>query len=151
MSDYSSHLRSEFNTTLTRDMLSVVLGQKLGEGIGRECYVCAIDESLVVKIEVGGGSFQNVIEWETWQRVRDVPTIAPFFAPCVNISSCGVVLLQKRTEVPSNYPERMPNFFTDFKRGNYGLYKGHVVCHDYGTNLLFEKGMSKRTRKVNWW
>lgn len=29
--------------------------------------------------------------------------------------------------------------------------KDWLVCHDYGTNLLFENGMSKKMRKVTWW
>lgn len=45
----------------------------------------------------------------------------------------------------------MPIFFTDFKYLNYGFYDGRIVCHDYGTSLIFEHGMTKRTKKAEWW
>ena len=48
------------------------------------------------------------------------------------------------------YPDRMPAFLCDFKRRNYGMLADNLVCHDYGTNLLFEHGMTKRMIAARW-
>lgn len=52
---------------------------------------------------------------------------------------------------PGSYPDRMPAFLTDMKRTNYGLIGKQVVCHDYGTNLLMQMGLTKRMKKADWW
>lgn len=124
----------------------------LGEGMSRKVYSSKMLPGCVVKCEEGSGQFQNIIEWETWQRVRGTD-IEKWFAPCERISPCGSVLLMAKTERPTarNFLDKMPAFLSDFKRTNYGLYKGRLVCHDYGTALLFEHGMTKRMKKVDWW
>jgi hypothetical protein len=48
------------------------------------------------------------------------------------------------------WPTALPAFFTDFKRENFGFIDGRFVCHDYGTTLLMERGMTKAMRKVDW-
>lgn len=136
----------------------LLCGKHLGRGMSREVYECRIDPTLVVKVEERAGSFQNVVEWETWDRVKDTP-YSRWFAECKWISDNGAVLLMERTiqPMPSQYPDKMPVFLCDFKRTNYGMAKScngaktWLVCHDYGTSLLFEHGMTKRTRKINWY
>ena len=32
-----------------------------------------------------------------------------------------------------------PNFFTDIKADNFGMFRGGFVCHDYGCNLAMYK------------
>jgi hypothetical protein len=109
-------------------------------------------KDAVVKVETAAQKFQNIMEHETWQRVKDTD-LAKWFAPIEFISPCGVVLvMRKTTEIPTaQYPRKLPKFFTDFKRSNYGLLNGQVVCHDYGTSLLLEHGMTKSMRNVEWW
>lgn len=139
------------NDQVRREIVSMVCGKPLGSGIAREVYVFGPDPDLVIKLESSACSFQNVKEWDTWQRAQDVEHVARWLAPCVMISSCGSVLLQRRTAVCLNYPERMPAFLADFKRENYGMLDGRLVCHDYGTNLLAEHGMTKRMKRARWW
>lgn len=138
------------NPTILRDAFHMLCGDEIGSGIGRRVFTCDLIPDCVVKIEENGGSFQNVVEWETWLRVKGTEH-AKWFAPCRWIAPNGTVLVMERTQRPGRYPEKMPVFLTDFKRTNYGMLKGRLVCHDYGTHLMFEHGMSKRMRKADWW
>lgn len=140
------------NHAVLRDVFQLLTGDKLGNGIARTVYECLLNHEWVVKVEEASRSFQNVIEWETWNSVRGTE-LEKWFAPCLHISPSGTVLVMARTtQVPEKkYPKLMPVFLTDFKRDNYGLYRGRVVCHDYGTNLLMEHGKSQRMRKPDWW
>jgi len=126
--------------------------------MSRNVFSSPLLPGSVVKVEEGAGQFQNVVEWETWQRVKDTPA-SKWFAQCQWISPNGTILIMERTRPPGpkEFPERMPVFLCDFKRTNYGMVKTikngteHFVCHDYGTHLMFENGMTKRMRKANWW
>lgn len=124
----------------------------VGSGIDRQVYTSRLLPDCVIKVEEGSRSFQNVIEWETWQWVKDT-AFKRWFAPCRFISPCGLVLVMERTTEPAirQYPDKMPVFLTDFKRPNYGMLNGRLVCHDYGLHHLMDHGLSKRMRKANWW
>lgn len=135
------------------DFADLFCGEKLGNGIGRQVYVLATDATKVIKVETSSQSFQNVIEWETWNDLKGTD-YAAFLAPCHFISPCGIVLIQSRVEklTPQREKVRLPSFLTDFKRSNYGLLKNRVVCCDYGTNLLASHGaFASRLRKPDWW
>lgn len=139
------------NVAVHRDAFWMLAGEKLGGGMSREVYACDVFPDCVVKVEERAGHFQNVIEWETWLRVRDTP-YAKWFAACRWISPNGSVLIMERTEKlrDSELPKRMPAFLGDFKPENYGRIGRRVVCHDYGTHSMLETGMTKRTRAVRW-
>ncbi len=141
-----------FKNTVSKDLLSLVVGDKIGYGLGREVYEYLPDKSLVIKFETKAKSFQNITEWETWQRCQWVIGIHQWFAPCISISDCGTILLQKRTHTVDvlKYPDKIPAFLSDTKVSNYGFIGRQFVCHDYGTHLMMENGMTKRMRKVNW-
>lgn len=145
-------LLQHFNAVVARDFFRLFTKEQLGQGSARAVYSCSIRPDLVIKFEDSSGSFQNIIEWETWRRVQGTK-FEEFFAPCEQISPCGTVLLQKRTTPVERdaYPKRLPRFLTDLKRSNYGRLDGRFVCHDYGTNLLMEYGMTNKTNKVEWW
>ncbi|MBC7605068.1 MAG: hypothetical protein H7255_20720 [Ramlibacter sp.] len=140
------------NAFVHRDTFKLMCDQRIGYGMSREVYSSKVLPECVVKVEDGAGMFQNVVEWETWQRVKDTPA-SRWFAQCKWISPNGSVLVMERTKPGSmrDFPETMPVFLCDFKRSNYGMVGEFLVCHDYGTNLLFEHGMTKRTRKVEWY
>jgi hypothetical protein len=124
----------------------------IGGGSARQVYTSPIRPDCVVKVESGAKSFQNVAEWQVWQEVKDTP-MAKWFAPCVEISPSGSVLLMKRTEPApaSMYPRRVPAFFTDLKRENWGMYEGRMVCCDYGVSNLVSCGMTAGTIAAKWW
>jgi len=152
MSEQSNH----------REAFNLLCDEKIGAGMSREVYSSKILPDCVIKVEDGSGQFQNIVEWETWRRVADTP-FSRWFAACRWISPNGQILIMERTirPGPNDFPEQLPAFLCDFKRENFGLSllpdsktgkPSHMfVCHDYGTNQLFEHGMTKRMRKVDWW
>lgn len=138
------------------DLIHLFCGECLGSGIGRDTFVFGIDDTKVIKIEERAGSFQNVIEWETWESVQGTPG-AKWLAPCRFISDSGSVLIMERTTplgvlTAAKLPKRLPDWLTDHKFANYGLLKDRFVCHDYGTNLLLNHGAfdRKMREKIDW-
>ena len=136
------------NNAITSDMFDLLCGEFIGFGISRAVYECKIFDDAVVKIEYGD-YFQNIYEFQAWQRV-ELTDFSKWFAPCIRISPSGKILIQKRTTDLHLYPAKIPAFFTDVRCDNWGKYKNRPVCHDYGLNLLMEVGMTKRMRKANW-
>lgn len=138
---------------------NLLCDEKIGHGMSRTVFSSKLLPRSVIKTEDVAQKFQNVIEWETWQRVKDT-AYSRWFAECQWISTDGSVLIMERTQpaTPAEYPVQMPRFLTDFKRRNYGISpsnkdgtgKRWLVCHDYGTHLLFEHGMSRALRKAHW-
>ena len=148
----SDLLLNQYGAATVGDFGSMFCKRQIGRGIGREVYVLETDPTKIVKIEIGSQSFQNVIEWETWDKLEDTPH-AKWLAPCRHISPCGIVLIMDRTQPlrPGEEPDRMPAWLNDHKRSNYGRLGKRVVCHDYGTNLLLNHGaFNSRMRKVEW-
>lgn len=134
---------------MTRDMISFILGPKLGEGAGREVYEYLHNVDFVVKIEVYSRSFQNISEWETWVGCGE--KVAAWLAPCTQISPCGIFMIQRRTTPALAYPEKLPYFLSDTKIENFGMLDGKFVCHDYGLVPRSGRGTSMRMVKAKWW
>jgi hypothetical protein len=145
-------MSDEYSKAVLNDVFRMFCGKRMGNGISRTVYECDTNPDWVIKVEDNGGRFQNIVEWETWQYIKEFDE-AKWLAPCLHISPCGMVLIMKRTipPTPKQYPKRMPAFLADFKRTNYGMIKNRIVCHDYGTHLLMEHGRTQRMRKVDWW
>ena len=139
------------NPSIHREAFNLLCDDLIYQGMSRAVWTSLVMEDCVIKVEDRRGYFQNVIEWETWQRVKNTP-MAKWFAPCRWISPNGSILVMERTSPAGDvqYPEKMPAFLNDFKRRNYGMLGEALVCHDYGMNLLFEHGTTKRTIKANW-
>jgi hypothetical protein len=140
---------TEPTDSVKRDLFHLVCGKVLGAGVARTVYEHAFDPTVVIKVEEGAGSFQNVAEWQVWERIQ-YTALARWFAPCVAISPNGSVLVQRRTRAALNYPDKVPSFFTDIKPENFGMLDGNFVAHDYGYHLMLENGMSKRMKKADW-
>lgn len=150
------------NALVEREAFHLLCHDLIGTGMSRTVYSSKLLPDCVIKVEDSAGQFQNVVEWETWLRVRDTHA-SRWFAACRWISASGSILVMERTRQPalSEFPDRMPAFLCDFKRTNYGISTApsgktgepaHLfVCHDYGTNLLFEHGLTKRMKKADWW
>jgi hypothetical protein len=140
-----------FKTILARDLAGMLLGDYDGHGTYRSIFHHATDPTLIVKVENKTGSFSNVQEWDVWQRVK-LTKLARWFAPCVQISGAGTVLIQRKCELVTarQLPKKVPAFFTDLKAENWGLLNGRAVCFDYGCNLLMERGMTERLRIARW-
>ena len=146
----------EVPNIMLQDMATLFAGQLIGGGMSRNVYSYGVSDEYVIKFEFGQGDFQNTKEWLVWNYVRDVGAIAAWFAPCNHISHMGRWLIQRRTtpvtidELRKELP-RVPALFTDLKVGNWGRIGKRVVCHDYGTCLITQEGVTTKTRKAEWW
>lgn len=121
------------------EFVNLMIGDMIGEGAFRKVYECKLDPSLVVKIEnTANREFPNVHEWAIWQEVEFHDILSKWYAPCVQISHSGSVLLQKRTKPLRKMPEMVPELFADVKRENFGLYQGRPVMHDYGNHSFYD-------------
>lgn len=141
-----------FITTLSRDLFGLICGELLNFGISRRVYVYSPNSDFVIKFEDKAGWFQNVIEWETWEEVKETK-YKKWFAPCRMISPCGTALVMARTTPLAHdvYPKKLPVFFNDFKYDNYGMFEKQLVCHDYGLSRLMTTGLTTRLRNAEWW
>ena len=145
-------LEDSFTEIIARDLFNFIIGHSLGVGVHRNVYEFLPDPNYVIKVETLSGSFQNILEWHTWERFQFDDRVAPWLAPCKSISCCGLYLLQERTERPKDYPDRIPAWIADRKRSNFGVLKnGNFVAHDYGGNDLPNFGPYNRMVKPNWW
>ena len=93
--------------------------------------------------------FANVVEMKFWWDNEFHKDVAKWLAPCEYLSPDGRILLQKKCDpVPMNkkLPDKLPEFLTDLKRENFGIYKGRLVCIDYAITL---PNPSLRLRKAD--
>lgn len=140
----------------SRELFNLVVGEAVGSGCFRVVHEFLGDKESVIKFETGGKSFENQMEWEVWKAVKDLP-ISKWFAPCLDISPCGCMLIQARVKPAElhQFPDKVPACFSDLKRPNWGMYKNRLVCVDYGANssLILQDGIDKgrHLRKARWW
>lgn len=129
----------------------LLIGKKIGSGCYRDVYQCKLDYSLVVKIEKDKGDFHNIREWQIWKEVEYTDN-AKWFAPCVSISPDGKVLIQKKVEIgrKKDYPEKIPEFFTDIQVPNFGFIGKQLVCLDYGSTKIARSFNDKKLKKADW-
>lgn len=148
---YSDPILRNFGGSWPRELLGLVCSDRLGSGMTREVFRFGPDEAYVIKFENESGHFQNVLEWEVWDRIKDTK-LAKWFAPCLRISHCGRILIQRYAEPLAAIclPAEIPAFFTDLKPDNWGHIKGQPVAIDYGKTLMLERGMTSRMRKADW-
>lgn len=150
---FSDFLLDKFKTFsgIPYELLALLCEQKLGAGMTREVFRLATDLDKVIKFECDSGHFQNVLEYQVWDSVKDTK-LAKWFAPCHHISHCGRILIQSYAEpiAAINLPAEVPAFFTDLKVGNWGVYNKQPVALDYGKHLMLERGMTGRMRKADW-
>lgn len=153
-------LTDMFTTPEDREFFRFMCGEYLGGGMSRRVFRFNHDESKVVKVELPHeGSFQNVLEYEVWSVVHQRMTYgndswhADWFAPCYSISHNGRFLIQDYAEPldKADLPSKVPTYFTDLKRQNWGKIDGRVVCVDYGVSVMLQTGLVKRLRKAEWW
>lgn len=132
---------------LKNSALQILVGECIGSGASRHTYALPHDDTLVLKVEHSGCTFHNQMEYLIWEEMRNWP-IKDWFAPCVNIDGYGNVLIQKRTEPFDSHSDFkaalqrtrggvIPAVFDDVHWGNFGMYDGRVVCHDYGYTHFF--------------
>ena len=135
------------------DLRGLILGKKLGSGIHRDVFEYKQDNNLVIKCSIEYPNI-NILEFEVWLMVKDTQ-ISKWFAPCIDISPCGMYLIQKKIEIrpESEYPKLVPSFFDDLKYSNYGWIKDKFVCCDYAGFIASSMShkWSGKLKKVEWW
>ncbi len=133
------------------DAFNMMCGKFIGEGIHRKVFECKIRPDLVVKVETDDlRNFANVFEMQFWDAYQHSKLISKWLAPCEYLSPDGMILLQKKcSQVPFDYPmpKNMPEFMTDFKRANFGIMDGKLVCVDYA---ITRSDPSVKMTKADW-
>lgn len=143
-------VQAYFTNTIANDLLNLFARRHIADGSTRTVY--RINTEQIAKFECDAGRFQNVMEWETWEIVKHTK-YKEWFAPCIEISDNGSILVQAfcRDLEPAELPEKLPVFFCDVKKENFGMYEGHVVCRDYGNSYLIDRGFNtKKMKKAEW-
>lgn len=127
-----------FKNTISRDLAYLICDNQIGRGSAREVWSVnpIFGESLVLKIEDATRSFQNIYEWRIWNDFKNIEGIGEWLCPCVAISACGTILVQRRVDLIHKKPEKVPAWLSDVKMENLGMYEGRVVVLDYGTATL---------------
>lgn len=157
MSNWKAFQSQHFPGTLGAEFFDHMVGDMLGEGASRTVFEYTPDKSCVIKFATHRGSFQNVHEWDVWQQhsAGKGTSVLKFLAPCVSISHSGNILIQKRTQpVPFSWklPKTIPNILCcDMKRDNWGIFKGRLVCHDYGRHdAVYYASQGRNMDKAVW-
>jgi len=141
------------------DLITTLLGEKLGSGTYRSVYKHNWDDNWVIKIEPNNTNC-NETEYILWDEVQgligDLAWVKDWFAPIHWISPNGKILCMQRTyPYPKNKklqrPDKIPSFFTDVKWGNFGWIGNKFVCHDYGFIYKFIKYENKMQKVKNTW
>lgn len=148
-----SDMHDQFTGAIAKDLLSLCVGGKIGTGAYREVYEWLPDTSLVLKVEMGAKRFSNHAEWALWNDIQHwTADERGWFAPCTDVSDCGIYLLQKRTTPlrESELPKKVLRCLTDLKPDNFGWLDGRIVCHDYAMNLAHSYGITRHMRKADW-
>lgn len=133
---------------LLGDFADFFCGDVIGQGETRSVYEYKIDPRFVIKID-RGGCFNNVAEWDIWNNLKNTPH-GNFLAPCISISSCGRIMMQRRT-TPAHIekmPKSIPSFFTDTKLQNWGRLGNLIVCHDFANHKFYT---NIRMINASWW
>lgn len=135
------------------DLKGLLFGHVLGIGVHRKVGVYTLDKSLVIKCAIDTPNI-NILEYEMWFMIRDTKE-AKWFAPCIDLSPCGLFLLQKRIETKpkEEYPKLIPSFFGDLKYSNFGWLNGKFVCCDYAS-FMYTSMVHKwngKLKKADWW
>ena len=132
----------KIHSTVEGEFKAFIFGKKLGQGATRKVYEYNPSHiDYVVKYEYMARSFHNIMEWNIWHKVKEIPELEPWFAPCLHISESGSFLLQARTYPIRELPKNVPSFLDDVETRNFGEYQGRVVCHDYAINRLLDIGL----------
>lgn len=139
------------NTICGKEFFEFICGDLLGIGQHRAVFVYTPDPSCVIKFQRQIGP-QNWLEWQLFHDLFEHANQL-LLAPCLRISENGIWLVQRRTQpVPKNFqwPKKIPEFITDTKRPNFGIYKKRLVCHDYANNLCENYARTVKMKKVEW-
>ena len=135
------------NVFSSEDMVRMCLGDKLGEGQYRIVFDFALIPDTVCKFDKSCPASANWNEYNVWNAVKGTRH-EKWFAPIVAISPGGEFLLMKKArpiQDGDKWPKKIPLFFADVKRDNFGFIDNKIVCTDYqficrAVDLSFNSG-----------
>lgn len=134
---------------VTLELMDFFLGKYIGHGASRHVFEYKADKKWVVKLDCSTWN-ANVEEFKVWKTV-EFTKHAKWFAPIGKMSACGRIMLMRKCEPLVVAPKRIPSFFNDIKRDNWGTLNGQPVCLDYGINDLTKFGLNVNSFKTpNW-
>jgi len=138
---------------MEQELEKYLCGKRLGFGCYREVFNFTGNDKYVIKIAINDeGRSINLMEDYVWGEIQHSP-LAKWFAPVISVSHAGKYLLQRKIERFSNsqYPQKIPAFFTDTKYDNFGwLDEKRFVCCDFGSFNFFQN-VSLKMKKADWW
>ena len=138
------------NNTCVRENLC---GKLIDSGSTRFVYECKLHNGYVVKEEISQPCINNISEHIIWDCFKYAPWYAKWFSEVVFISSSGKYLVMKKLFVNTDnkFPKRVPYFFTDLKKKNFG-YDGKLFkCCDYAFVIQKMSGlMTPKLINVKW-
>lgn len=130
----------ELGKSRASDALGMMFGACLGNGEHRTVYQHIWNSGFVIKVEREVSqdkfTFANVMEWIVWNEIRGTKW-EKWFAPVHDISKNGLVLVQHKCAPLEERPKKVPSFFGDLKRENWGTLDGRPVCFDYANHRHF--------------
>lgn len=149
----TSHLVKLLKGKTVNQIKKQLCGELLGSGVYRDVYVFKQSPKHVIKIEadMSKANFANVTEWRNYIDLKERHWFSKFLAPCEIINQTGEVLIQQRVthKEKKDYPKKIPIYFTDIKRTNFGWIGNQFVCCDYSF-LRQPLKSGKQLRKANW-
>lgn len=116
-----------------QDLARFCLGDYIGGGEYRLVFDFDPVSGSVIKFCNADDCQSNWTEYSIWQSVKDTKN-AKWFCPVIDISPCGRFLIMEKARAikeDENLPKKLPNFFTDIKRSNFGFIGDRLVCTDY--------------------
>ena len=137
--------------SVSADLITCLVGEKIGTGCYRSVYEYNLDSKYVIKIEPLNTNC-NITEYLLWNEIRgltgELAWVKDWFAPVKWMSPNGRVLVMERTkqDYKKKKPTEIPKFMWDVKEDNFGWLGKKYVCHDYGQfyNFIhYSKAMQK--------
>jgi hypothetical protein len=129
-------------------------GKVLGYGTYRDVYELKGNPDYVIKIEAHPNFrvFANVTEYRNWADNMRWSWLSQYLAPCLYISECGRVLIQRRVTFKEKkfYPKGIPALFTDTKIQNFGWIGNRFVCCDYSFFVICVGKGDRPMKRVKW-
>jgi len=121
------------NIFSVEDFARMCLGDRIGEGQYRIVFDFPLIPETVCKFDKAQPSQANWNEYNVWNAVKGTKH-EKWFAPVKNISPSGEFLLMKKArpiQDGDKFPKKIPMFFADVKRENFGFIGDQIVCIDY--------------------
>jgi hypothetical protein len=131
-----------------------LIGEEIGRGRTRRVFTVKDDLQFVIKQDISEEG-ANAAEYANYKMACFLG-FREWLAPVVFLSQNGKYLVQFkcekiRKEDIEKMPKKVPSFFKDLKRHNWGFFGGQFVCFDYA-QARFDRfrDTNVKLKKVVW-